>query len=131
MAAPVSIATAPPPPLRPRTLLVGAVLVASAFGFGIFTMVGVYLGRRSDVLNTGATWLPKGSRIPLPQPNMMFLTLLMSCVTLAWASYALRRNDRQNAYVALGISTLMGFAYVVQATYLFSLTKIQIGRAHV
>jgi heme/copper-type cytochrome/quinol oxidase subunit 3 len=126
MAAPLSIATAPPPPTRPRTLLVGTVLVASSIGFAIFSMIGVYLARRSDVINTGETWLPKGSKIPLPQPNMMFMTLLMSCVTLAWAAYALRRNDRQNAYVALGVSAVMAFAYVVQATYLFSITKIPV-----
>jgi heme/copper-type cytochrome/quinol oxidase subunit 3 len=128
MAAPVlSVSTAPPPPpLRPRTLLVGSALVASMLGFAITTMVGIYLARRSDVLNTGRTWLPEGSRIPLPQPNMMFVTLLMSCVTVAWAAYALRRNDRQNAYVALGITTLMAFAYVVQATYLFSISNIPV-----
>ncbi len=57
---------------------------------------------------------------------MMFLTLLMSCVTLAWAAWALRRDDKQNAYVALGITTLMAFAYVVQASYLFSISNIPV-----
>lgn len=128
MAAPaVSVATAPPPPpTRPRTLLVGSALTASSIGFGIFCLVAIYLARRSDVINTGQTWLPKGSQIPLPQPNMMFVTLLMSCVTVAWAAWALRRDDKQNAYVALGVTTLMAFAYVVQATYLFSLTNIPV-----
>ncbi len=123
----VSVSTAPPaPPQRPRTLLVGTAITACTIGFAIFCMVGLYLARRSDVLNTGQKWLPKGSVIPLPQPNMMFVTLLISCVTLAWGAYALRRDDRQNAYVALGLTTLLAFAYVVQATYLFSISGVTV-----
>lgn len=126
MAVPALSTAAAPPPSRPRTLLVGAALAGSASAMVIFSMLAIYLARRSDVLNQGQKWLPQGSSIPLPQPNMMFLTLLMSCVTIAWAAYALRRNDRQNAYVALGITTLLAFAYVVQATYLFTLTNIPV-----
>ena len=128
MAAPVlDLASAPPPPpSRPRTLLVGSALAASAAAMAIFTMVAIYEARRSDVLNTGETWLPDGTVIPLPQPNMMFLTLLMSCVTVAWAAWALRRDDRPNAYVALGVTTLMALAYVVQATYLFSISGMPV-----
>ena len=123
----VSVAAAPPaPPQRPRTLLVGTALTACTMGFAIFSMVGLYLARRSDVLNTGPKWLPKGAVIPLPQPNMMFVTLLISSVTLAWGAYALRRNDRRNAYVALGLTALLAFAYVVQATYLFSISGMAV-----
>lgn len=127
MAAPLSLATAPPPaPSRPRTLLVGAATAGCTAAMVVFSLVAIYEARRSDVLNRGDTWLPKGSAIPLPQPNMMFFTLLMSCVTIAWAAWALRRDDRHNAYIALGITTLMAFAYVVQATYLFTLTNISV-----
>lgn len=126
MAVPALSAVGAPSPSRPRTLLIGSALAGTASAMTIFSMIAIYLARRSDVLNQGQTWLPRGSTIPLPQPNMMFVTLLMSCVTIAWAAYALRRNDRQNAYVALGITTLMAFAYVVQATYLFTLTNIPV-----
>ena len=122
----LSLPVPPPPVPRPRTLLVGAALAGTAGAMTIFTMVSIYLARRSDVLNRGETWLPRGSQIPLPQPNMMFLTLLMSCVTLAWAASALRREDKQNAYIALAITTLMAFAYVVQASYLFTLSEIPV-----
>ncbi len=122
----LTVAVPPPPPIRPRTLLVGSALAASGGAMTIFTMVSIYLARRSDVLNRGETWLPRGSRIPLPQPNMMFFTLLLSCVTLAWAAWGLRRDDHQNAYLALGLTTLLAFAYVVQASYLFTLTNITV-----
>lgn len=123
----VAPAEIPPPlPLRPRVLLVGAALVGSTGAMVIFSMVGIYLARRADVLNRGETWLPDGSTVPLPQANMMFFTLLISCVTVAWAAWGLRRDDRGNAYIALGLTTLMAFAYVVQATYLFTLTGIPV-----
>jgi heme/copper-type cytochrome/quinol oxidase subunit 3 len=122
-----SLAAAPaPPPLRPRVLLLGAAMAGAAGAMTIFTMLGIYLSRRADVLNRGQTWLPTGARIPLPQPNMMFLTLLMSAFSVAWAAYALRRDDRQNAYVALGLTILLMVAYVVMTTYFFTIVKIPV-----
>jgi heme/copper-type cytochrome/quinol oxidase subunit 3 len=122
-----SLAAAPAPaPLRPRVLLVGAALGGLTGAMAIFTMLGVYLARRADLLNRGETWLPQGSSIPLPQPNMMFFTLLLSAVTMAWAAYALRRDDRQNAYVALGLTALLMVAYVVLATYFFTIVKLPV-----
>jgi len=126
MAIPTLATAPPPPPVRPRVLIFGSMLAGIAGAMTVFTMLGVYLARRADVLNSGSTWLPTGSRIPLPQPNMMMLTLLMSTVTIAWAGYSLRREDRQNAYVALGVTTLLAFGWVVQSTYLFSITKIPV-----
>lgn len=129
MAAPAvpSLAAAPaPPPLRPRVVLLGAALGGLSGAMAIFTMVGIYLARRADVLNTGEPWLPAGSKMPLPQPNMMFFTLLLSMVTLCWAAYALRRSDRENAYVALGLTALLMVAYIVLASYFFSITKIPV-----
>lgn len=126
MAVPTLATAPPPPPVRPRVLIVGATLAGLTGAMTTFTMLAVYLARRADVLNSGLKWLPTGARIPLPQPNMMMLTLLMSTVTVAWAGYALRRDDRQNAYVALGVTTLLAFAWVVQSSYLFTLTKIPV-----
>lgn len=126
MAAPSLSAAPVPPPLRPRVLLVGAALGGGGAAMTIFTMVGIYLARRADVLNKGQAWLPTGAKVPLPQPNMMFFTLLLSMVTLSWAAYALRREDRPNAYVALGLTALLMFAYIVLATYFFTITKIPV-----
>ncbi len=126
MAIPTLATAPPPPPVRPRVLIFGSMLAGITGAMTVFTMLGIYLARRADVLNSGLSWLPTGSRIPLPQPNMMMATLLMSTVTVAWAGYALRRDDRQNAYVALGVTTLLAFGWVVQSTYLFTITKIPV-----
>ena len=43
---------------------------------------------------------------------MAAVTLLMSVVTIQWAVYAIGNDDRPNAYVALGLTLLLGLAYV-------------------
>ena len=127
MATLTMLKSAPPaPPRRPRVVLFGTTLGSVAAAMSILSMLAMYLARRADVISTGETWLPKGSVIPLRPVNMLFATLLMSAITLAWARWALRRDDRQNAYVALGLTTLLGFAWVVQSTYLFSVSKIPV-----
>ena len=116
-----TLADAPPPaPLRPRVAIVGTVLASVAVSMVILSLVGIYLARRADVVNSGGAWIPRGANIPLPQPTMILITLVISGFTILWAAHALRIDDRSNAYVALGITLLLGFAAFNQATYLVS-----------
>ena len=55
------------------------------------------------------------------RPNTILFTLLMSCVTMQWAVSAIARNDRVNSYLALGITTVFGFATIVMTSYLYTL----------
>src|SRR3546814_12058087 len=50
---------------------------------------------------------------------MGLLTLSMSVITMAWAVYALRNDDRPHAYMALGITLLLGVAFVNSTVYLY------------
>ena len=47
------------------------------------------------------------------------LTLAMSVVTVTWAVWALRRSDRPHAYLALGLTMLLGVAFVNSTVYLY------------
>lgn len=115
-----------PPVQRPRVLVVGSAF-ASAASFMLFIgLIGIYLSARADVIANGDAWLPKGSTIPLQQPNTMFITLLMSVVTLQWAVSAIAKNDRVNAYLALGLTLVLGFATIVMTTYLWHLMKLDV-----
>ena len=109
----------PPPPSRPRVVIVGAALASVAAGMALLSMLAIYLARRADVVNNGEPWIPDGAVLPLPQPTMILFTMILSSVTLLWASYALRNDDRGNAYLALGLTFVLGFAAANQATYLF------------
>lgn len=119
-------AIAAAPVQRPRVLVVGTAFLSAAT-FLLFTaLVGVYLLERSSVLDSGAKWLPQGSTIPLQQPNTMFITLLLSVVTMQWAVHAIARNDRVNAYLALGMTFLFGVATITMTTYLWHLMELDI-----
>jgi len=115
-----------PPVQRPRVLVVGSAFAAAASFMVFIGLIGVYLAARSDFLTSGQKWLPEGSKIPLQQPNTMFITLLMSVVTLQWAVSAIAKNDRVNAYLALGLTLMLGIATIVMTTYLWHLMKLDV-----
>jgi heme/copper-type cytochrome/quinol oxidase subunit 3 len=115
-----------PPERRPRVLLVGSVLSASAFAIAILALVSIYLSTRSEALDTGNPWLPEGVTIPLSPGNMALFTLLMSMVTIHWAVHALRHDDRIHAYLALGLTALFGAAVLNSTYYIYTQTGLSI-----
>ncbi len=115
-----------PPVQRPRVLVVGSAFASAAVFMVFIGLIGIYLTARADVIGSGSAWLPKGSTIPLQQPNTMFITLLMSAVTLQWAVSAIAKSDRVNAYLALGLTLMLGLATIVMTTYLWHLMKLDV-----
>ena len=105
--------TAPPAPLtRPRVVITATALVAAGMLVLFAGLLGIYLTLRAEVISTGATWLPDGVAIPLQPSNIAFATLLLSVVTMQWAVSAIANDDRRNAYLALGVTLLLGAAYL-------------------
>ena len=117
---------AAPPVQRPRVITIASAFAAAASVMLFIAMLGVYLNARAAVVATGSKWLPTGSTIPLQQPNTIFITLLMSVVAIQWAVSAISKNDRQNAYIAYGLTLMLGLASIVMTTYLWSLMKLDI-----
>ena len=116
---------APPPPVpRPRVLLVGTAFAAGASVMVFVGLIGVYLSVRTTLIQDVGTWLPQGVIVPLVQPNMMLFTLLLSSVMMQWAVSAIKNDDRTNTYLALGVTLLLAFAFLVEYGYLFSLMKL-------
>jgi cytochrome c oxidase subunit 3 len=105
----------PPPASRRRELLFATAFVSAGVIMTMLTLVGVYLAARNAL---GETFL-EGSKIPLTQGNVQMLTLVMSAITMQWAVYAISRDDRTHAYLALGVTLLLGLAFVNQSTFLF------------
>ncbi|CAB4634616.1 MAG: hypothetical protein F2597_08730 [Actinobacteria bacterium] len=118
----------PPAPAvqRPRVLVVGTAFAAAASFMVFIGLIGIYLAARADVIASGTAWLPKGVSIPLQQPNTMFITLIMSVFTMQWAVAAIAKNDRVNAYLAMGLTLMLGIATIVMTTYLWYLMKLDI-----
>ena len=111
----------PPEPTRPRLLVIGTALVAAAMSMGMAGLLGIYVESRAAILADGGVWLPSGVSIPLTQPNMMAITLVMSVVAMAWAVSAIRHDDRANTYIALALCVIFGFAYLAQTAFLFEI----------
>ncbi|CAN5211182.1 hypothetical protein BH20ACT3_BH20ACT3_01600 [soil metagenome] len=109
-------------PARPRVLLVGTALAAAASFMVIVGMVGVYLATRAAVINSApdARWLPDGVVLPLTPGNMAFATMVLSGLTLWWAVDAVGKNDRQMAYLALGLTLFFGVAVINLTSSLYA-----------
>ena len=101
----------PPPPARPRSLLFATALVAAGCTMAILSVVAIYIGARPGVRAAGREWLPAGS-IPLIGPNMALFTLLLSLLSVRWAHDAITNDDRQNTWVAIGITLLLGVGFI-------------------
>jgi heme/copper-type cytochrome/quinol oxidase subunit 3 len=114
LAAPV-----PPAPRRPRVLFVATAFGSVASTLVVVSMLTVYLQVRADNLAAGLTALPEGAVLPLTPGNMGLVTLVMSAVTITWAVYALRNDDRPHAYAALGLTLLFGVAFINSTAYLY------------
>ena len=117
---PVPALAPPPKPRRPRVLLAGTAFGAAAVAMGFLGLIAIYVTVRQRTLAESGTWLPDGAVIPLTAPNVAMATLLMSVVTLQWAIYAVSNRDRPNAYLALGLSLLLGLAFANSTAYLYS-----------
>ncbi|MET0728240.1 MAG: cytochrome c oxidase subunit 3 [Acidimicrobiales bacterium] len=114
------LVSAPPPaPRRPRVLLVGAAFGAVASSMIVATLLAVYLQIRGDRVAAGVPALPDGVVLPLTPGNMGLLTLSMSAITMAWLVYSLRHEDRTHAYLALGVTILLGVAFLNLTVYLY------------
>ncbi len=115
-------------PSRPRLLVIGTALASVAVMVGFGSLLSLYVRTRALWIATGdnGPWLPRGVTIPLTQPNMMAMTLVLSLVTVLWAVASMKNDDRANTYVAVGLSLLFGFAYIAQTGYLLTLMGLPI-----
>jgi heme/copper-type cytochrome/quinol oxidase subunit 3 len=115
----IAPSAAPAPVLpRPRSILVGTAFATAAVLMFFAALFGLYVQQRHDVLGSGGVWIPPGT-ISLVPGGMMMVTMVMSVVTMQWAVYAIARDDRPRAYLALGLTALFGVAVINQTVFLY------------
>jgi heme/copper-type cytochrome/quinol oxidase subunit 3 len=114
------VAAPPPAPRRPRVLLIGSAFGSVASALVVLATLAVYLQVRDDFIDSGGSGgVPDDFVLPLTPGGMAMVTLLMSLVTVSWAVWALRRDDRPHAYLAVGVTLLLGIAFVNATVYLY------------
>jgi heme/copper-type cytochrome/quinol oxidase subunit 3 len=108
-----------PEPTRPRTLLVGTIFATGAVVMFFAALFGIYAQLRQDTIGSGREWIASGT-ISLVPGGMMMVTMAMSVITMQWAVYAIARDDRPRAYLALGLTALFGVAVINQTAFLYT-----------
>jgi cytochrome c oxidase subunit 3 len=111
---------------RPRVAAVGTLLASGAVAMFFAGLLGIYLFQREAIGH--AAWL-EGVTIPLGPPSMMMATLGFSCISMQWALWAVARNDRLNAYVALGLTLLFGAAVINSQYWMYQQMALSIGES--
>lgn len=113
---------APPlaPPTRPRVLLIGTTLACAGIAMAFAGLLGLYAEARATVVREGGTWIPKDVHIDLTPFNVAFAGLVISLVVLHWAVYAVGNDDRPRAYLALGLTALLGASYINSVAFSYT-----------
>jgi cytochrome c oxidase subunit 3 len=126
----IAINDAPDAPIaRPRVLMVGTAFAIAAMLMAFAGLIGIYLTERTATIVSGNPWIPDGVVIPLNQPNVILFALLSSSITVQWAVDAARRDDRQQAYLALGLTAVFGLAVINMAVYLYTVMGLDMSVA--
>ncbi|HEY2814500.1 MAG TPA: cytochrome c oxidase subunit 3 [Acidimicrobiales bacterium] len=100
------------PPARPRVLLIGTGFALVGIVMAIAGMLGLYVEQRAQAVRSGHAWLPKGVVIDITPGNVAMVGLVISAVVVQWAVYSIAHDDRPRAYLALGLTVLLGAAYI-------------------
>jgi len=116
-----------PAPARPRMLMIGTALTAAAGTMLFGAMLGVYLNRR-DAAGGSSKVFSIGMHYPMVACTTALVTLLMSSVMMQWAVYAIKRNDRMNCYVALGLTGILGLLYLNAMAFIYKSMGLSISR---
>ncbi len=103
-------------PTRSRTLLVGTGLACAGVFMYFVGALAIYVAERQQTRAAGQEWIAHLT-IELTPGVFMFFTTWLSIVTMAWAVWAIRRDDRKHTYMALGLTALFGLANINQTVF--------------
>lgn len=107
-------AAAPAP--RRNVALVGTGFAIAAGALLVGGLLAGYFDARQAVQQGDGDWVDP-TTIPNVALAVAYLSLLMSSATAQWAVAAIRLDDRRNSYLALGITIMLGAAFVNGLTF--------------
>lgn len=101
-----------PPAGRRGTLLVGTMLAIAAGTMLIGGLLAAYFQAREAVLAGGGDWGLPVTDMPNMALAVTYISLLLASFTAQWAVSAIKVAERQQTYVAIGATMLLGIAFV-------------------
>jgi len=97
---------------RPRPLVVATFLVIGA-GVMLFAgLLGSYGAARHAAMARGEEWLPESVLLPNVPLAVTYLSLAMSSVTAQWSVAAILTGARNQMYLAVGLTLVLGAAFI-------------------
>jgi heme/copper-type cytochrome/quinol oxidase subunit 3 len=123
----LALPTAAAPQPR-RQILVGTALVVA----GVIALMGgllaLFLRFRAAAIDAGDTWLPKDVKFSMVAANVMLLTLIPVGVFAQWAVYSAKRDDKPHTALAIGLTGLMGIAFINAQAFIYATTKLPVNQ---
>jgi heme/copper-type cytochrome/quinol oxidase subunit 3 len=110
---PIGIEPAPAPvPGRRNVLLVGTLLAAAAGTALIGSLLAGYFSARDVAHAANKPWVPEGTTLPNVALFVSYIGLVLSAFTAQWAHYAIKIDDRRQAYLAVASTAGLGLLFV-------------------
>jgi heme/copper-type cytochrome/quinol oxidase subunit 3 len=116
----------PPPPARPRVLLVATVLATAVVVMAFGALIAVYLQERAATIAADGQWLPDNVTVPLTPGNMSLVGFTLSLVFMHWAVDAIGKDDRRHTWMAFGSVFLVGAFHFVGTGFLYSQSGFEV-----
>jgi heme/copper-type cytochrome/quinol oxidase subunit 3 len=116
--APASLPAAPP--ARRGTLLTGTLLAIAAGTMLVGGLLAIYFQARDAVVSGGGTWGLPAKDMPNGALSVTYLALLLSAFTAQWAYSAITVGERRQTYVAVGVTMLLGAAFINGLTFCYT-----------
>ncbi len=121
---PVTVAAAKP--TRPDLLVLGTALASAAVAMGFLGLIAHYIATRAAVISSGQIWLPDGVTIPLTQPNFQGVTVAFSVISIWWAVWSIKNDERFYTVIALFLSILFAVAFIFQTMFLLEIMNLDL-----
>lgn len=110
-----------------RQVLVGTAVASAAAVALVGGMLALYLRFRNDAIGAiEGVWVPKEAKISMVAANVMLISVLPMCVFGQWAVYAAKRDDKPHTALALGLTGLMGLAFVNAQAFVYATIGIPV-----
>jgi heme/copper-type cytochrome/quinol oxidase subunit 3 len=110
---PIGVEPAPAPILGRRNVLLVGTLVAIAAGTMLIgALLGGYFNARDIARAANKPWVPDGTSIPNVGLFVDIIGLVLSAFTARWTLYAIKIDDRRQAYLAVGSTIGLGLLFI-------------------
>ena len=119
----IALPSAPAPAPR-RQVFVGTAVACAAGAALLGGMLALWLRFREQAISAGGSWVPDDIKVPLVPANIMLLAFIPICIFAQWAVYSAKRDDRPHTGLALGLTGLMGLAFINAQAFIYVQIKM-------